>query len=177
MSAVPSSPAAPAPEQRLSEQALRRIDGEIAKYPADQRQSAVLAALAIAQDQIGWLPSSVMEEVAAYLHMPPIAVYEVATFYHMFHLAPVGRHKITICTNLSCALSGANVAARHLQQKLGIDFGETTADGRFTLVQGECMGACGDAPVLLVDNKHMHSFMDASKLDALLESLVSEKGK
>jgi len=177
MSAVASSPPAPATEQRLSEHALRKIDREIAKYPTDQRQSAVLAALAIAQDEIGWLPSSVMEEVAAYLQMAPIAVYEVATFYHMFQLAPVGRHKITICTNLSCALSGANVAARHLQQKLGIDFGQTTADGRFTLMQGECMGACGDAPVLLVNNKHMHSFMDASKLDALLESLASEKGK
>jgi len=175
MSAVPSSPANSA--QRLSEQALRRIDGEIAKYPTEQRQSAVLAALAIAQDEIGWLPTSVMEEVAAYLQMAPIAVYEVATFYHMFNLAPVGRHKITICTNLPCALSGANVAARHLQQKLGIDFGQTTADGRFTLMQGECMGACGDAPVLLVNNKQMHSLMDESKLDALLESLAAGKSK
>jgi NADH-quinone oxidoreductase subunit E len=176
MSALPSSAEAAAPVQRLSEQALRRIDREVAKYPSDQRQSAVLAALAIAQDEIGWLPSSTMEEVAAYLQMAPIAVYEVATFYHMYQLAPVGRHKITICTNLPCALSGANLAARHLQQKLGIGFGQTTGDGRFTLVEGECMGACGDAPVLLVNNKRMCSCMDESKIDSLLESLAQEKG-
>jgi len=177
MSALPSAQAQASAAARLSEQALRRIDREIAKYPAEQRQSAVLAALAIAQDEIGWLPSSAMEEVAAYLQMPPIAVYEVATFYHMFHLAPVGRHKITICTNLPCALSGANAAAQHLQARLGIGFGQTTADGRFTLTEGECMGACGDAPVLLVNNKRMCSCMDSAKIDALLESLAAEKDK
>ncbi|HYB51391.1 MAG TPA: NADH-quinone oxidoreductase subunit NuoE [Burkholderiaceae bacterium] len=175
MSAVPSDRVA-TPVQRLSEQALRRIDREIAKYPPERRQSAVLAALAIAQDEIGWLPTSTMEEVAEYLRMAPVAVYEVATFYHMFNLAPVGRHKITVCTNLPCALSGANVAARHLQEKLGIGFGQTTADGRFTLAEGECMGACGDAPVLLVNNKRMCSFMDASRIDELLRSLDGEKG-
>ncbi|HYA66438.1 MAG TPA: NADH-quinone oxidoreductase subunit NuoE [Burkholderiaceae bacterium] len=175
MSALPSDTGAAQPQQRLSEQALRRIDREIAKYPQDQRQSAVLAALAIAQDEIGWLPTSTMEEVAGYLQMAPIAVYEVATFYHMFHLAPVGRHKITICTNLPCALSGANAAAQRLQERLGIGFGQTTADGCFTLAEGECMGACGDAPVLLVNNKRMCSFVDASKIDALLESLAAEK--
>jgi NADH-quinone oxidoreductase subunit E len=159
---------------RLSAESLRRIDHEIAKYPAEQRQSAVIAALAIAQDQIGWLPPPVMEEVAAYLQMAPVAVYEVATFYHMFQLAPVGRHKITICTNLPCALSGANVAARRLQERLGIGFGETTPDGACTLVEGECLGACGDAPVLLVNNKRMHGLMGTEQIDELLRTLASE---
>jgi NADH-quinone oxidoreductase subunit E len=167
--------AAVSPGYRLSAQALRLIDREIAKYPAGRQQSAVIAALAIAQDEIGWLPSAVMEEIAGYLQMAPVAVYEVATFYHMFQLAPVGRHKITICTNLPCALSGANQAARRLQEKLGIGFGQTTADGRFTLQEGECMGACGDAPVLLVNNKHMCSFLDEAKIDALLQSLAKEQ--
>jgi NADH-quinone oxidoreductase subunit E len=169
--------AAPAGDARLSEDALRRIDLEIAKYPAEQRQSAVLAALTIAQDQFGWLPLPVQEEVAAVLQMAPVAVYEVATFYHMFHLAPIGRHKITVCTNLPCALSGANVAARQLQQKLGIKFGQTSADGAFTLTEGECMGACGDAPVLLVNNKRMCSFMDEGKIDALIATLAAEAAK
>lgn len=159
---------------RLSAQSLERIDREIAKYPAEQRQSAVIAALAIAQDQVGWLPAAVMEEVAAYLQMAPVAVYEVASFYHMFQMAPVGRHKITVCTNLPCALSGANVAARRLQEKLGIGFGQTTADGSCTLVEGECLGACGDAPVLLVNNKQMHGLMNPEQIDALLEALAPE---
>jgi NADH-quinone oxidoreductase subunit E len=168
---LPANAAAPAGDQRLSEQALRRIDREIAKYPENQRQSAVLAALAIAQDEFGWLPAPVIEAVADYLRMPPVAAYEVATFYHMFHMAPIGRNKITVCTNLPCALSGANAAARHLQQRLGVGFGQTSTDGAFTLAEGECMGACGDAPVLLVDNKRMCGFMDNDKIDALLASL------
>jgi NADH-quinone oxidoreductase subunit E len=170
---TPIPPVDPA-SVRLSSASLQRIDREVAKYPPEQRQSAVIAALAIAQDQVGWLPPPVMEEVAAVLHMAPVAVYEVATFYHMYQLRPVGRHKITICTNLPCALSGANGAARHLQEKLGIGFGETSADGACTLVEGECLGACGDAPVLLVDNKEMHSLMDAGRLDALLARLAAE---
>jgi NADH-quinone oxidoreductase subunit E len=165
MSAVPVSTAL------LSAESLRRIDREIAKYPPDQKQSAVMAALAIAQEQHGWLSKEVMAEVAAYLEMPPIAVYEVATFYAMYNLAPLGRHKITICTNLPCALSGANRAAVHLKRRLGIDFNETTADGAFTLKEGECMGACGDAPVLLVDHQRMESNMSDEKLDALLAEL------
>lgn len=162
---------------RLSADSLLRIDREIAKYPAEERQSAVLAALAIAQDQVGWLPTAVMEEVAAVLRMAPVAVYEVASFYHMFHLAPVGRSKITICTNLPCALAGANAAARRLQEKLGVGFGQTTADGCFTLEEGECMGACGDAPVLLVNNKKMHSFLDDAGIDALVATLAAGAGK
>src|SRR5688500_6658473 len=149
----------------LSAESLKKIDREITKYPADQRQSAVMAALAIAQDEKGWLATETMDFVADYLGMAPIAVYEVATFYAMYNLKPVGRHKLTICTNLPCALSGANDAAKHLQGRLGIGFNETTADGRFSLREGECMGACGDAPVVLVNNKRMCSSMSNDKLD------------
>jgi NADH-quinone oxidoreductase subunit E len=155
----------------LSEQAYRKMDREIAKFPSDQKQSAVMAALAIAQDEAGWLSPDVMEAVAAYLDMAPIAVQEVATFYAMYNLSPVGKSKITICTNLPCALSGGEKAAHYLQQKLGIGYRETTADGQFTLQEGECMGACGDAPVLLVNNKRMCSLMSDQKIDALLEEL------
>jgi NADH-quinone oxidoreductase subunit E len=155
----------------LSEQAYRKMDREIAKFPADQKQSAVMAALAIAQDEAGWLSPEVMETVAAYLDMAPIAVQEVATFYAMYNLEPVGKSKITICTNLPCALSGGEKAAHYLKQKLGIGYRETTADGQFTLQEGECMGACGDAPVLLVNNKRMCALMSDQKIDALLEEL------
>jgi NADH-quinone oxidoreductase subunit E len=155
----------------LSEQAYKKMDREIAKFPADQKQSAVMAALAIAQDEAGWLSPEVMETVAAYLDMAPIAVQEVATFYAMYNLEPVGKSKITICTNLPCALSGGEKAAHYLKQKLGIGYRETTADGQFTLQEGECMGACGDAPVLLVNNKRMCALMSDQKIDALLEEL------
>jgi len=163
MSAVPQTHAL------LSTDSLRRIDFEIAKYPAEHKQSAVIAALAIAQDQIGWLPPEVITEIADYLQMPPIAVFEVASFYSMYNLQPPGRCKITLCTNLPCALSGANTAAEHLKQRLGIGFGETTADGQFTLKEGECLGACGDAPVLLVNNKRMESLMSEERLNALID--------
>ena len=156
---------------RISDDSKRRIDREIAKYPADQKQSAVMSALAIAQDQHGWLSNAVMDEVAQYLGMPTIAVYEVATFYNMYNLKPTGKCKITVCTNLPCALSGGVDAADYLKSKLGVDWRETTADGNFTLVEGECMGACGDAPVLLVNNKRMCSFMSNEKLDQLIEEL------
>lgn len=159
------------PKPMLSAAALKRIDCELAKYPADQRQSAVMAALAIAQDEHGWLSKSLMEEVADLLGMAPIAVFEVASFYAMYNLEPLGKHKITVCTNLPCALSGGSHAAAHLKNQLGIDFNETTRDGRFTLKEGECMGACGDAPVLLVNNKRMCSFMSDDKLDALIDEL------
>jgi NADH-quinone oxidoreductase subunit E len=155
----------------LSEQAYKRIDREIAKFPADQKQSAVMAALAIAQDETGWLPPEVMQDVADYLGMPAIAVQEVATFYNMYHVKPVGKFKISVCTNLPCALSGGEKAAHYLKHKLGVDYKETTADGQFTLIEGECMGACGDAPVMLVNNKHMCSFMSNDKIDALVEEL------
>ena len=155
----------------LSEQSYKRIDREVAKYPPEQKQSACMSALRIAQEEKGWLPPEVMQDVADYLGMPAIAVQEVATFYNMFNIKPVGKHKITVCTNLPCALSGGEKAGHHLQEKLGIDYRETTADGQFTLVEGECMGACGDAPVLLVNNHRMCSFMSNDKLDALVEEL------
>jgi NADH-quinone oxidoreductase subunit E len=155
----------------LSAESLKRIDREIAKFPAEQKQSAVMAALAIAQDENGWLSTETMDFVAHYLGMPPIAVYEVASFYNMYKLAPGGKHKVTICTNLPCALSGAADAAEHLKQCLGVGFNETTADGRITLKEGECMGACGDAPVLLVNNKRMCGSMSRDKLDQLLAEL------
>ena len=155
----------------LSPESRARIDREVAKYPPDQRQSAVMAALAIAQDQHGWLTGEVMEAVAQVLGMAPVAVYEVATFYNMYNLQPVGRHKVTVCTNLPCALSGGVEAAERLKAKLGVGFNETTADGCITLKEGECMGACGDAPVLLVDNKRMCGHMSPDRLDALVEEL------
>lgn len=152
----------------LSQDAFRKIDREIAKYPAEQKQSAVMAALAIAQMEQGWLSTETLEEVACYLGMPPVAVYEVASFYNMYDLAPVGKYKITVCTNLPCALSGGVHAADYLKQKLGVGFNETTADGKFTLKEGECMGACGDAPVMLVNNVRMCSFMQPEQIDRLL---------
>ena len=158
----------------LSTDALRRIDRQVAKYPADQKRSAVIAALTIAQDEHGWLSAELMDEVAAYLGMPTVAVYEVASFYAMFELKPTGRYKLTICTNLPCALSGATAAAEHLKKRLRIGFGETTGDGKFTLKEGECFGACGDAPVLLVNNKRMVSFMNPPELDALIDELSAQ---
>lgn len=155
----------------LSPESQARIDKAVAKYPPDQKQSAVMAALTIAQDEKGWLASETMDFVAQYLGMPAIAVYEAASFYGMYNLAPVGRNKITICTNLPCALSGATIAARHLQEKLGIGFNETTPDGKVTLKEGECLGACGDAPVCLHNDKKMVSFMTPDKLDAWIEEL------
>ena len=153
---------------QLSPEALRRIDREVAKYPADQKQSAVMAALVIAQDEKGWLPKETIAAVAEYLGMAPMAAYEVASFYNMYDLQPVGKYKITVCTNLPCALSGGVHAAEYVKTKLGIDFNETTADGKFTLKEGECMGACGDAPVMLVNNKRMCSFMLPEQIDKLL---------
>ena len=155
----------------LSPAALAKIDLAVAKYPRDQKQSAVMAALTIAQDEKGWLATETMDFVAQYLEMPPIAVYEVASFYTMYDLKPVGRCKLSICTNLPCALQGANHAAEHLKKKLGIGFGETTADGAFTLKEAECMGACGDAPVLIQNNKRMLCAMTVDKLDKLIEEL------
>ena len=155
----------------LSPDALGKIDAAIAKYPADRKQSAVMAALTIAQDAKGWLSNETMDFVAHYLGMPPIAVYEVASFYTMYDLKPIGRHKLTLCTNLPCALQGATHAAQHLKQALGIGFNQTTPDGRVTLKEGECMGACGDAPVLLHNNKRMLCAMTPDRLDSLLKDL------
>ena len=155
----------------LSAESLKKIDQAVAKYPPDQKQSAVMAALTVAQGEKGWLSTETMDFVAQYLGMPPVAVYEVASFYNMYDLAPVGKHKICICTNLPCALSGAGEAAEHLKRKLGIDFNETTPDGRYTLKQGECFGACGDAPVMLLNDKKMASFMTPEAIDKMLGDL------
>jgi NADH-quinone oxidoreductase subunit E len=152
----------------LSPESLKKIDREVAKYPADQKQSAVMAALVIAQDEKGWLSKEAIAAVATYLGMAPMAAYEVASFYNMYDLHPVGKYKITVCTNLPCALSGGVHAADYVKQKLGIDFNETTPDGMVTLKEGECMGACGDAPVMLVNNKRMCSFMLPEQIDKLL---------
>jgi NADH-quinone oxidoreductase subunit E len=152
----------------LSVEALARIDREVAKYPPDRKRSAVMAALAVAQDERGYLSPEVMDFVAQYLQMPPIAVYEVATFYAMYDLEPAGKYKLALCTNLPCALSGATEASQHLKRCLGVDFGQTTPDGLFTLKQGECFGACGDAPVMLVNNKRMLIGMTPEKIDRWL---------
>ena len=157
----------------LSQDSLARIEREAKKYPPEQRQSAVMAALDIAQDQHGWLSNEVMEEVAKVLGMAPVHVYEVATFYNMYNLKRLGKHKVVVCTNLPCALSGGNEAADHLKRCLGVEFNETSADGSVTLKEGECMGACGDAPVLLVNNKRMCGAMHPDKLDALISELKS----
>jgi NADH-quinone oxidoreductase subunit E len=154
-----------APRTSYSAKSTDDADYAVAKYPPDQKQSAVMAALTVAQDETGHLSTQVMDFVAGYLGMPPIAVYEVASFYTMYDLRPVGKHKLCICTNLPCALSGAENAAEHLKKKLGIDWNETTADGRFTLKEGECFGA----PVMLHNNKSMLSFMTPEKIDRWLE--------
>jgi NADH-quinone oxidoreductase subunit E len=155
----------------LSTDSLKKIDAEVAKYPSDRKDSAVMAALVIAQDEKGWLSSETMDFVAHYLGMPPVAVYEVATFYSMYNREPTGKYKLTICTCLPCGLQGSLAAADHLREKLGIDFNETTPDGHFTLKEGECMGACAMAPVVLVNNKKMHDYMSNEKLDRLIDEL------
>ncbi|MDO5685818.1 MAG: NADH-quinone oxidoreductase subunit NuoE [Neisseria sp.] len=155
----------------LSAESLQHIDTELAKYPADQRRSAVMSALRIAQAEHGWLSSELIEYVANYIGIAPVAAYEVATFYNMYDLKPVGKYKLTVCTNLPCALRGGVNTVEYLQQKLGIALGETTADGRFTLMEGECMGACGEAPVMLVNNHKMCSFMTTEAIDQKLAEL------
>ncbi|MBI3371815.1 MAG: NADH-quinone oxidoreductase subunit NuoE [Betaproteobacteria bacterium] len=160
----------------LSTDSLARIDREVAKYPSDQKQSAVMAALIVAQDEKGWLSTETIAFVARYLGMAAVAVYEVATFYNMYNLKPVGRHKITICTCLPCGLQGSLDAAEHLKRRLGVDFNQTTADGKFTLKEGECMGACAMAPVVLVNDKKMHDYLSNEKIDALIDALAGQPG-
>ncbi|MEX0637230.1 MAG: NADH-quinone oxidoreductase subunit NuoE [Burkholderiales bacterium] len=155
----------------LSTDSLQKIDREIAKYPPERRQSAVMAALIVAQDEKGWLSAQVMDFVARYLGMAPVAVYEVASFYTLYNREPTGTHKLTVCTCLPCGLQGSLAAADHLKKRLGIDFNETTPDGWFTLKEGECMGACAMAPVVLVNNKRMCDYMTDDKLDALVDEL------
>ncbi len=155
----------------LSEQIRARIDRELKKYPADQRQSAVMAALRFVQDQKGWIAADDMADIASYLGMAQIAVYEVATFYHMYNLKPMGRHLITVCTNLSCTLAGADEAVAYLQDKLGIGFDEVSADGNYGLREGECMGTCKDAPLFTLNNKKICGHLTREKIDTILAEL------
>lgn len=155
----------------LSEASLKEIDIWVAKYPADKKQSAVMSALRIAQDQNrGFLTEDLMDAVAEYLEMRPIAVYEVATFYSMYELEPVGKHKICVCTNISCMLCGSDKIVDHLSQKLGIKFGETTTDGRFTLKEVECLGACVNAPMLQIGDTYYENLTE-EKVDQVLDGL------
>jgi NADH-quinone oxidoreductase subunit E len=155
----------------LSPQATEKIDYELSKYPADQRQAAVMSALRIVQTERGWLSKESITEVAQYLRMPEIAALEVATFYNMYDLVPVGLYKITICTNISCMLRDSDEIVDHLKAKLGVGFNEVTADGKFCLKEGECMGACGGAPLMTVNNHTMHELLTPAKVDAILETL------
>ena len=155
----------------LSPEAIKKIDFELTKYPADKRQAAVMAALRIVQTERGWLSSESISEVANYLGIPEIAALEVATFYNMYDTEFVGKYKISICTNISCMLRDSDLIVQHLQTKLGVGFNEVTADGKFCLKESECMGACGGAPLLAVNNHVMHEFLTPERVDAILESL------
>jgi len=155
----------------ISEQAKQRFAKEVAKYPYEMRQSAVLALLAIVQQEQGFVSKDAELEVAEYLGMAPIAVHEVTTFYNMYNQRPVGKFKLNVCTNLPCQLRDGQTALEYLEKKLGIAMGETTPDGMFTLQQSECLGACADAPVMLVNDRTMCSFMGNDKLDQLVDGL------
>jgi len=155
----------------FSEQMLARFAREVAKYPADQKASAVMACLAIVQHEQGHVSTAAEDTIAAYLGMAPIAVHEVTTFYNMYNQQPVGRFKLNVCTNLPCALRDGDKALEHLCHRLGVEPYGTTADGRFTVQPSECLGACADAPVMLVNDREMLSFMSRERLDELLETL------
>ena len=155
----------------ISDSTRARFDREVAKYPPDQKQSAVMALLAIVQQEQGLVTKQSEEEIAQYLGMPTIAVHEVTTFYNMYNQRPVGKYKLNVCTNLPCQLRDGSRALRHLEHRLGIKMGETTRDGLFTLQQSECLGACADSPVMLVNDRTMCSFMSNDKLDQLVDGL------
>jgi NADH-quinone oxidoreductase subunit E len=160
----------------LSESTLARFAREVAKYPADQAQSAVMACLSIVQQENGHVSVEAEKAIASYLGMPVMAVHEVTTFYNMYNQRPVGKFKLNVCTNLPCQLRDGYTALHHLEKKLGIAIGETTADGLFTLQQSECLGACADSPVMLVNDRHMCSFMSNDKLDQLIDGLKASEG-
>ena len=161
----------------ITEATKERFAREVAKYPAEQKQSAVMACLSIVQQEQGWVSAESEAVIADYLGMPAIAVHEVTTFYNMYNQHPVGKYKLNVCTNLPCQLRDGYKALHHLEHKLGIKMGETTADGMFTLQQSECQGACADSPVLLVNDRHMCSFMTNDKLDELVDGLRAAEGK
>src|SRR3989338_7492912 len=155
----------------LSEQIQTRINRELKKYPADQKQSAVMSALRFVQDEKGWVSSDDMADVAAYLGMPKRAVYEVATLYIVYNIKPMGKHTIPVCTNLSCTLCGAGDTVAYLHTRLGIGLGEVTADGKYGLREGEGMGACKDAPLFTVNNKKLCGSLNKEKIDQILAEL------
>ncbi|MEN9781284.1 MAG: NADH-quinone oxidoreductase subunit NuoE [Burkholderiaceae bacterium] len=155
----------------ISDATRARFDREVAKYPPEQKQSAVMACLSIVQQEQGWVSMEAEQAVADYLGMPPIAVHEVTTFYNMYNQQPVGKYKLNVCTNLPCQLRDGQKALNHLCSKLGVEMGGTTADGLFTVQQSECLGACADAPVMLVNDRTMCSFMSNDKLDQLVDGL------
>lgn len=155
----------------LSQQSIEKIEYELTKYPDDQRQAAVMSALRIVQTEKGWLAPEDISDVAQYLGMPEIAALEVATFYNMYDLESVGKYKISICTNISCMLRDSDEIVEHLQNKLGVGFNEVTADGKFCLKESECMGCCGGAPLISINNSKMHEFLTPEKLDKILEDL------
>ena len=161
----------------ISDSTRARFDREVAKYPPDQKQSAVMACLAIVQQEQGHITQDSEQDIAQYLGMPLIAVHEVTTFYNMYNQRPVGKFKLAVCTNLPCQLRDGQKALQHLEKKLGIAMGETSADGLFTLQQSECLGACADSPVMLVNDRTMCSFMSADKLDQLVDELKQAEGK
>jgi NADH-quinone oxidoreductase subunit E len=161
----------------ISEESKARFAREVAKYPADQKQSAVMACLAIAQQELGYVSEESEREIAHYLGMPVMAVHEVTTFYNMYNQKPVGKYKLNVCTNLPCQLREGVSTLKYLEKKLGISMGDTTPDGLFTLQQSECLGACADSPVLLVNDRSMCSFMTAEKIDQLVDGLRAAGGK
>ncbi len=155
----------------LSKESLKKIEYELTKYPADKRQAAVMGALRIAQEEKGWLSKETISFVADYLGIPDIAALEVASFYSMYETKPIGKYKITVCTNVSCMLRDSDAIVHHLEERLGIGFNETTADGKFTLKEGECMGTCGGAPLFHINNTRMCEFLTPAKVDEILEEL------
>lgn len=172
-----SQTSGPVQAQALSEATRARFAREVAKYPADQAQSAVMACLSIVQQENGHVSVEAEQAIAEVLGMPVMAVHEVTTFYNMYNQRPVGKFKLNVCTNLPCQLREGYTALHHLEQKLGVSMGETTADGLFTLQQSECLGACADSPVMLVNDRHMCSFMSNEKLDQLIDGLRAAEGK
>ena len=161
----------------LTDATLARFAREVAKYPADQKQSAVMACLAIVQQEQGWVSPESEVAVATYLGMPVIAVHEVTTFYNMYNQKPVGQYKLNVCTNLPCQLRGGQKALEHVCQRLGVALGETTPDGAITVQMSECLGACADAPVLLVNDREMCSYMTNDRLDDLIDTLAAASAR
>ena len=157
----------------LTKITIQKIDKELKKFPDDQKQSAIIAALQIIQTENGFLTNDLIAMAADYLDMPKIAAMEVATFYNMFELKPAGKYKISICTNISCALRDADDIVCHLKKKLKIDFNEVTKDKKFSLKESECMGACGGAPLMTVNNQKMYEYLTPQKVDQILEGLDS----